>query len=311
MVGTGPRGHLLAGHLDEGGTVLLDGAMGTELQRRGVPMHGVAWSAAALVTHTGTVRQVHEDYIRSGADVITTNTFSTARHVLEAAGMGDRVPELSTLAVELAREAIQNVAEDRPILVAGSISSFLATGDNPEPLETLTEPQARANYREQAEVLAEAGVDLFALEMMRDVEQTTYVLEAALSMGLPVWIGFGCKIGQDGTTVELLNGEPGHTFGGDLEVILSAGGSLVSVMHTDVGVTARALQVVLEKWQGPVGSYAHSGEFAMPNWHFGNVISPEEYLAHAQRWVGMGVQVIGACCGIGPDHIQLLRQRLL
>ncbi len=310
MVGTGPRGHLLAGHLEEGGSVLLDGAMGTELQRLGVPLQRAAWSAAALVTHPDTVRQIHEDYIRAGADVITTNTFSTARHTLEAGGMGDRVGELNVLAVRLARDAVESIAEDKPVLVAGSISSFLATGKNPGQLEALTVAQARANYQEQAELLAEAGADLLILEMMRDVEQTTYVLEAALSMGLPVWIGFSCRMGRDGTTVELLNGEPGHTFGGDLEVILSAGGSVVSVMHTDVGDTAAALQVVREKWQGPAGAYSHSGEFVMPDWQFGNVISPEEYLVHAQEWEGMGVQVVGACCGMGPDHIRLLRERL-
>lgn len=311
MVGTGPRGHLLAGHLEEGGTVLLDGAMGTELQRRGVPMHGTAWSAAALVTHPDTVREVHEDYIRAGADVITTNTFSTARHALEAAGMGDRVEELNVLAVRLAREAIENAAEGKPILVAGSISSFLATGRDREPSEMPTGSQAQANYQQQVETLAEAGVDMLALEMMQDVEQTTYVLEAALSLGLPVWIGFSCRMGRDGTTVELLHGESGHTFEGDLEAVLPAAGSLVSVMHTDVEVTLPALQVVREKWQGPVGAYAHSGEFSMPDWRFHNVLSPEEYLAHARTWMEMGVQVVGACCGMGPDHVRLLRERLM
>ena len=68
--------------LHGGEVVVLDGAMGTELEKRGVPMDDAAWSAAALMTHTDTVREVHEDYIRAGADIITTNTFATARHVL-------------------------------------------------------------------------------------------------------------------------------------------------------------------------------------------------------------------------------------
>ncbi|HEX5692919.1 MAG TPA: homocysteine S-methyltransferase family protein, partial [Roseiflexaceae bacterium] len=80
----------LQARLDAGQVIMLDGATGTELQRRGVPMHGFAWSAAALDTHPDIVRAVHEDYIRAGADVIITNTFSTARHVLETAGLGDR-----------------------------------------------------------------------------------------------------------------------------------------------------------------------------------------------------------------------------
>ncbi len=112
----------LAARLGGGELILLDGATGTELQRRGVPMDAAAWSAAALVTHPQTVREVHEDYIRAGADVVTTNSFSTAWHQLEPAGLGDRFRELNARAVELARQARENAA-DRPVAVAGSISS--------------------------------------------------------------------------------------------------------------------------------------------------------------------------------------------
>jgi S-methylmethionine-dependent homocysteine/selenocysteine methylase len=165
--------------LDGGEVVVLDGAMGTELERRGVPMDDAAWSAAALITHPDTVREVHEDYIRAGADVIITNTFATARHVLEPADMGEQFRELNTRAVTLAKQARENAA-DRPVFIAGSISTFTARYDySYEPRAE----KARANYREQAEVLAESGVDVIALEMMRDLEQTTYALEAAVDTG--------------------------------------------------------------------------------------------------------------------------------
>ena len=152
-------------------------------------MDAVAWDAAALLTHPATVREVHEDYIRAGADVITTNTFATARHVLEPAGMGERFRELNARAVALAKEARENAA-DGAVFIAGSISTFTARYDySYEPRAE----KARANYREQAEVLAESGADVIALEMMRDIEQTTYALEAAVTVGLPVWVGFSCK----------------------------------------------------------------------------------------------------------------------
>ena len=67
--------------------VFLDGGTGTELERRSVPMDAAAWSAAAVLTHPEVVRDVHEDYIRAGADVVTTNSFSTARHQLAPAGL--------------------------------------------------------------------------------------------------------------------------------------------------------------------------------------------------------------------------------
>src|ERR687889_1517334 len=115
--------------LDGGETVLLDGAMGTELERREVPMDAVAWDAAALLTHPATVREVHEDYIRAGTDVITTNTFATARHVLEPAGMGGQLCELNTRAVALTKEA-REITADGPVSIAGSISTMSAHDDH-------------------------------------------------------------------------------------------------------------------------------------------------------------------------------------
>src|SRR5262245_59742548 len=130
----------LLAQLEAGKVIILDGATGTELQHHGVPMHGFAWSAAALDTHPETVRAVHQDYIRAGADVIITNSFSTARHVLEPAGLGDRVRALNQRAVALAQAARENAATGRPVAIAGSISSFRADDTPAEQLE--------ANYRE-------------------------------------------------------------------------------------------------------------------------------------------------------------------
>ena len=289
--------------LDGGEVVILDGAMGTELERRGVPMDTVAWDAAALLTHPDTVREVHEDYIRAGADVIITNTFATARHVLEPAGMGERFRELNIRAVALAKEARENAA-DGVVFVAGSISTMSAYDDHS--YEPRAE-RARANYREQAEVLAESGVDVIALEMMRDIEQTTYALEAAVTVGLPVWLGFSCKTTDEGTVV-LWDGD--HPLTEALERLLPLGASLVSIMHTLTEDTPPALQVVIEHWAGPLGAYPHSGEFIMPNWQFVDMISPEDFAAEARRWSEMGARLIGGCCGIGPEHIRLLKERL-
>ena len=288
---------------DGGEVVILDGATGTELERRGAPMDDAAWDAAALATHPDMVREVHEDYIRAGVDVIITNTFATARHVLEPAGMGGQFRELNIRAVTLAKEARENAA-DGPVFIAGSISTMSAHDDhNYEPRAE----KARANYREQAEVLAESGMDVIALEMMRDIEQTTYAVEAAVAMGLPVWVGFSCKITEEGTVV-LWDGE--HTLVEALEMIPSLGTSLVSIMHTLTEDTPAALREVSECWSGPVGAYPHSGEFIMPNWQFIDMISPEDFAAEAQRWSDMGARLIGGCCGIGPEHIRLLKEWL-
>ncbi len=81
----------LQDRLDAGDVLILDGAIGTELQRRGAAMDGTAWCAVATKTSPGILRGLHEDYIRAGADVITTNSFSSAHHMLEPAGLGDEV----------------------------------------------------------------------------------------------------------------------------------------------------------------------------------------------------------------------------
>jgi S-methylmethionine-dependent homocysteine/selenocysteine methylase len=287
--------------MGEGEVVVLDGATGTELEKRGVPMDDAAWCAAALVTHPETVREVHEDYIRAGAEVIITNTFPTSRHVLEPAGLGERFRELNELAVELAKQARENAAE-RPVYLAGSISTFSARHDNAlQPHEA----EARANYREQAEVLAGAGVDLIALEMLRDVRQAGYAVEGAAATGLPIWAGFSCKRREDGTVV-LWDGE--NTLAEALEEVPLSGVSVVSVMHTLVEDAPAALDEVARRWGGLVGAYPHAGRFVMPNWQFTDEISPRVFADEAVKWTDVGARAVGGCCGIGPDHVRMLRE---
>ena len=110
----------LKDRIDGGETVILDGAVGTQLQDMGVPMHPVAWCGPANVTHPSSVIQMHERYIKAGADVITTNTFSTVRPMLENAGYGDYVREINARAAHNAQEARARAAVDRPVYVAAS-----------------------------------------------------------------------------------------------------------------------------------------------------------------------------------------------
>lgn len=289
--------------LENGEKILLDGATGTELVKRGVPMDSTAWCALALATHPEVVREVHEDYIRAGAQVIITNTFPAAKHVLQEAGAGDRFRELNARAAELANEARENTAEE-DVYVAGSISTFPPRLDNSyDP----GEQEARDNYAEQAETLAGAGVDLIALEMMRDLEHTGYAVEAAVATGLPVWVGFSCKRDEDGT-LTLWGGE--GTLADALEDLPLRNVSLISIMHTQVEDTVPALREIRERWDGPLGAYPHRGEFVMPNWQFIDTISPEDFAAEAQTWIEAGAQVVGGCCGIGPEHIRELSRQL-
>jgi homocysteine S-methyltransferase len=301
--------------LARGDVLVLDGATGTELQRRGVPMHQQAWSATALLTHADTVRQLHADYIAAGADIIIADSFSTARHVLEPAGLGDRVAELNRAAMRLARQAAD--AADRPVWVAGSVSSFVPESDAGN---TPSDAALEQSYREQAGLLAEAGADFLMLEMMRELGRACLAVRAAAATGLPVWVGFSTLPRRDGRTVRLRGPEDASgrldadetvpTLAEAFGPIMAEGGVLAGIMHTEVEDTAVALDEVFRLWSGPVMAYPHSGGWANPNWQFSGVIPPAAFAAAAKGWVERGVQVVGGCCGIGPEHIRALARTL-
>ena len=282
--------------LHNGDRILIDGATGTEIERRGVPMVDNAWNGGGTLTHPGIVRQVHEDYIRCGAQIVISNTFSTSRHVLHDAGLEEHFEMLNRRGVELAREARTNMQTPN-VLVAGGITHWSFTDQIPP------HDQLQANIEEQAAILADAGADLIMLEMMADVERMLILLAAARKSGLPVWVGFSCHLDKQGV-VRLLDGP---TLAEGIQAIRDKEVPLISIMHTEIEDIDACLDVLQANWSGPIGVYAHSGEFVAPNWVFNDTISPEDYASAAKTWSRRGVQVIGGCCGIGVEHIALLK----
>ncbi len=283
--------------------VLLDGATGTELEKRGVPMNSKAWSAEAILSHPHIVQAVHEDYINAGVDIITVNSFSTARHMLLPAGLMGQFRHLNREAVKLAVQAREKAATG-PVAIAGSIAPTTFCGDPTKCYPPLDE--ALSWYAEQAELLAASGVDLLLIEMIEDIEQGSLAVQAACTTGLPVWLGFSCRRNDTGD-IMLWGREQTLTEG--VEAIAGIGGSAAFIMHTEVADSAEAFSLLKTCWQGTLGVYAHSGRFVMPNWEFNGIISPEEYAVAAGRWIKMGAQIIGGCCGIGPAHIRELKKQ--
>ncbi len=286
--------------LDAGNVLLIDGGMGTELQRRGVPMDKVAWSGAAVLTHPDCVRETHEDYIRAGARVIITNTFGSTRQMLEPAGYGDQVEAVHRGAVKLARQARANVAQ-QAVAVAGSISTEPPGFDRNAFLSPEKELEA---YREAAGLLADAGVDLIALEMMVETTHASRAMHAALETKLPVWLGVGCRKTADGKIVSF-----DHTdleLATVLDALIPMGPTMVNIMHSEIGAIPEAIELVRQRWSGPIGVYPESGYFTKPNWNFVDVISPADLVTEALGWVAAGVRLLGGCCGTSPDHIMAL-----
>lgn len=284
------------------GRVLLDGATGTELERRGVAMHGRAWTAEAVLSRPEVVRAVHRDYIEAGAEVITVNSFSLAKHMLLPAGLGSRFVELNDKAVGLALAAREECGAK--VAVAGSIAPTTFCAD---PSQDYLQPdQALAGYGLQAEVLQRAGIDLLIVEMIGDILQGSLAVQAACDTGLPVWLGFSCRRDQHG---RLMLWDRGDLLADGVKAMAAIGGDAALIMHTEVADAGEAFSQLRQHWPGPLGVYAHSGVFVMPNWQFNGVISPDDYAAAAGCWLEMGARILGGCCGIGPEHIRRLQQR--
>lgn len=283
--------------ISSGATVIIDGATGTELEARGVPMNANAWSGEALLTHPDVVRQIHADYIEAGAEVIITNTFAAGHQLLARAGLGDRVADINTKGVEIAIEA-RSAAGQSHVAIAGSMSPWI-------PAETpSSQKQIADEFRRQADILASAGVDLIALEMCSHPIYSPLILDAAVKTGLPVWLGLSCKQDDDG---KLIGFEPPHAdFRSLVADLVDGGASVINIMHSTVDDTAAGLSVLQEFWDGPAGAYPESGYFIMPNWQFVDIIDPGELVARAREWKDGGVQIFGGCCGLGVPHVKAL-----
>jgi S-methylmethionine-dependent homocysteine/selenocysteine methylase len=312
----------LADKLARGEVLILDGAVGTQLQEMGVPMDNTAWAAAGLRDYPYTVRRMHELYVNAGVDILTTNTYSSARHNLEPLGLGDLTGELNLRAVMLAQDARDRAAHRRPIWIAGAISGFgLVIGGEPRralhryarPRSVITAEQARANIKEQAEILAEAGVDLLLVEATGSDEHRKWIIDACKPTGLPVWVGFKCRRDADDPTVK--TGYSVNTpLAESVKSVMAHGGSLVTVFHSSIGDTTAAIASVRQHWDGPIGLYpeAERSDYTA-TWHDSSVpnkVSPAQFLEVARGWVEQGIQVIGGCCGIGVPYVQLLRDGL-
>lgn len=317
---------ILDDKLAGGGVVVLDGATGTEISRLGGQIDSAAWCAVANKTDPGIVRTVHEEYIRAGSDVITTNTFGTARHVLAGAGLAEETVAINRRAVELATAARERVDAGRPVAIAGSMSCMVAwePGSTSADHRYLPSPeQESANYREVAETLAEAGVDFLIMEMMLDLERAHRAVEAAVSTGLPVWVGMSCTRRTDGKLVgwDQAAEEPEQVTGDDPRVqapplgelidrLMRIGGQVAGIMHSSIETTTPAVEELFKHWDGPVMAYPETVQREGTPGQRGSSVSPADFATAARGLVERGVQIIGGCCGTTVEHIRALVDEL-
>jgi methionine synthase I (cobalamin-dependent)/5,10-methylenetetrahydrofolate reductase len=279
------------------GSLLADGAMGTMLYARGVPLDACF---DVLNLHAPKIVQaIHQEYVGAGADLLETNTFGANRFKLAVHGLDGRVSDINRAGARLARDVRETMGRD--VLVLGSMGPL---GKYLLPLGTLAEEDARAAFREQAEALLEGGVDGLVVETFSDVRELRLAVAAirGVSADVPV-------VAQMAFTEERL------TFVGQTpaEVARELRGLPVQVIGANCGVGSSVLYDVLvllheaepEAWLSIMpnaGLPSRLGERLI-------YLSSPAYMADwAGRMLEAGARIVGGCCGTTPAHTRAMRE---
>ncbi len=293
-------------HLDAGGIVILDGGTGTELQKRGADMNPAAWCGPATLGNEKLLIDIHGDYIRAGADVITANTFASSRLMLAPAGFGDRVEEINRRAIEAALGAREAAPAGRNVLVAGSLSHMVPVAggsDIVDPDRIPSDGEILDAFGELAAIQKACGVDFIILEMMYHPGRIKLAVEAARGTGLPLWFGTSARRAADGGAIAYDHLEE-RPLDAMARLIPANGVDVAGCMHTGSEIVTEALEAVRRRFDGPLMAYPDTGYFEMPDWQFVDVIAPARLEEFYREWIAAGARVIGGCCGLTVEHIE-------
>ena len=283
--------------LREGPPIVLDGAMGSELLRRGISTHLPLWSAQALVDRPDVVGAIHEDHLSAGAEVITSNTFRTNPRTLENCGLGERQQELTALAVNLAREAIQRASAGERALVAGSMAPV---EDCYRPDLVPPDADLEREHTQLAQSLAAAGSDLILVETMNTLREARAALKAASDTGLPVWVSF--VVGED---LRLLSGED---LARAARTVVDEGARAVLVNCAAVPVVGQALKKLRASVDLPCGLYPNHGTVDPQDGWKSNALDPDWFREQVLGWFRDGARLVGGCCGTTLNHVRVIAE---
>ncbi|MEP6757835.1 MAG: homocysteine S-methyltransferase [Actinomycetota bacterium] len=285
------------------GSVVLDGGLATELERRGADLRDALWSARVLLDDPALIVEVHRAYIEAGADVVIGASYQASFEGLAARGL-DRPAATSLLrrSVELAREA----TGDRDVRVAASVGPYGAilangaeyTGDYGLGPPSSAGDALRTFHLPRVEALASAGPDLLAIETIPSIVETEALVEVLATIGdMPAWVSFSCRDEghlHDGTSIE----EAVDVVSGSPQVV--AIGVNCTPPAAVVGLLRRAAAVTAK----PLVAYPNRGATWDPvarAWT-GDVV-PEGFGPLARTLRSGGARLIGGCCGTAPADI--------
>ncbi len=277
------------------GPLLCDGAMGTMLYARGMPLD--ACFDVLNTSNPTLVQSIHAEYLSAGADLIETNTFGANRFKLAVHGLESRVREINVRGVKVAREARESSGRD--VFVLGSVGPL---GKYLAPLGAITAVEARAAFRDQAEGLLEGGVDAFILETFSDLEEIRLAVEAVRGVtDLPI-------------TAQMAFTEEGLTFTGRtaVEVARALRGLPVQVIGANCSVGSSVLYDILEQMLPeagglPISIQPNAGLPSRAGERLIYLSSPVYMAEYALKMLEAGARIVGGCCGTTPDHIRAMR----
>lgn len=279
---------------------LLDGAMGTELARRGVALPAPLWSTTGLIEAPTVVEQIHREYTAAGADILVANTFRTNPAALVAAGYERDGLALNARAVRLARRAaafeLAGQEREAPLIAA----SIAPSADCYRPDLVPDDATLAREHLQMMAWVAAAQPDLAWIETMNTVREAAAAARAARERWLPFVVSF--VLNEAG---ELLGGESLAAAVAAVEPLEPLAIGLNCIPPR--GITAH-LPCLRQLTARPIAVYAHIGNATpLPGWSFGESATPEQYSEHAARWREAGATIIGGCCGTTPAHIAACR----
>ncbi len=282
----------------------LDGALGSELQRRGFATTLPLWSARALFDQPELVKEIHKDYIKAGANIITTNTFRTQQRTLAKVGLEKETERINELAVQLVQEAREECENEGSALQKVWVAASVVPLEECYRTDLVPDSQTLLKeHREQCALLAQSSPDLFLIETINTLREAYAACQAAHEQKIPFLISF--VINSDGN---LLSGESLQEAVGQIDE-LKPSGYLVNCVAPEIATIG--LRLLKEATGLPIGAYAQGEGHTSKTvgWDFSEThTKEEEYLEWCKKWKDLGATVIGGCCGTTPAHTKLYSQ---
>ena len=252
--------------LESGKVVILDGAIGGELEKVGAPMDKNLWAGKCSNDCPDLVLKVHEKYIEAGADVITTNTYALAPISMKQYGYKDNIASWNIKSVEIAKTAAKNSKSE--IVVAGSISTYGSW-------YRLGQKALKKNFEEHLKILGDTGIDLIILEAMTsEVDTVKTLIDCSKKVNLPTWLSVSCAFDLETNKVMLGYQESiGNTKAeiyGDFDNAIKQFSSMhdgpILIAHSDIKIINDAIKIIKNNHRGFVGTYPNNGYFEKPHW---------------------------------------------